>query len=330
MLPEPVGSVSHDVMMEGAHLSRRKVTIVGAGQVGATSAYSLALKELADVVLVDVADGIPQGKALDIMHARRVAGFDVRVVGTNGYDECAGSDVVVITAGMPRKPGMTREDLLKINGDIVRSVMAEVVRVAPTAVVICVTNPLDVMTYLAWRVSGMPRGRVLGMGGVLDSSRFAHAIAEAAGVPVAEVDAMVIGAHGDTMLPLVRLATVSGRPLREVLEPERIDEVVRRTVDGGAEVVAHLKSGGAFYAPGASVAAMVEGVLSDAGRVMPTCAVLDGEYRLRDVCVGVPAVIGAQGVAEVCELDLTQDELAALKASAAGVSEGIATLGLGE
>ncbi|MCL4079303.1 malate dehydrogenase [Coriobacteriia bacterium Es71-Z0120] len=311
-------------------MSRRKVTIVGAGQVGATAAYLLALKEAADVVLVDVADGVPQGKALDMMHARRVGGFDVRVVGTNGYDECEGSDVVVITAGLPRRPGMTREDLLKTNGDIVRSVITEVVRVAPTAVVICVTNPLDVMTYLAWRISGMPRGRVLGMGGVLDSSRFAHAIAEAAGVPVADVDAMVIGAHGDTMLPLVGRATVAGRPLCEVLAPDAIEEVVRRTVNGGADVVALLKSGSAFYAPGASVAAMVEAVLTDARRVMPTCAVLDGEYGLRGVSVGVPAVIGAEGVVEVLELDLADDELAALRASAAGVSQGIAALGLGE
>lgn len=311
-------------------MSRRKVTIVGAGQVGATAAYSLALKGLADVVLIDVAEGIPQGKALDMMHARRVAGYDVRVTGSNGYDEAAGSDVVVITAGLPRKPGMTREDLLRVNGDIVRSVMAEVARVAPEAVVICVTNPLDVMTYLAWSVSGAPRGRVFGMGGVLDSARFAHAIAEAAGVPVSEVDATVIGAHGDTMVPLARLATVGGRPLAEVLSPPEVDEVVRATVNGGAEVVALLKSGSAFYAPGASVAAMVEAVLSDACRVMPACAVLDGEYGLSGVSVGVPAVIGAGGVETVEEWHLTPEELVALHASAEGVRAGIAALGLGE
>ncbi|MDI6693183.1 MAG: malate dehydrogenase [Anaerosomatales bacterium] len=311
-------------------MPRRNVTIVGAGQVGATAAYSLALREAADVVLVDVAEGIPQGKALDMMHARRVAGFDVRIVGTNSYEPCEGSDVVVITAGLPRKPGMTREDLLKVNGDIVRSVISEVSRVAPTAVVICVTNPLDVMTYLAWKASGMPRGRVFGMGGVLDSARFAHAIAEAASVPVADVDAMVIGAHGDTMVPLVRLATIGGRPLPDVLAAEQIEEVVRRTVNGGADVVALLKSGSAFFAPGASVAAMVEAVLSDARRVMPACAVLDGEYGLRGVSVGVPCVIGAGGVLEVQELDLTEDELAALRGSAAGVSQGIAALGLEE
>lgn len=311
-------------------MPRRKVTIVGAGQVGATAAYSLALREAADVVLVDVAEGIPQGKALDMMHARRVAGFDVRIVGTNSYEPCEGSDVVVVTAGLPRKPGMTREDLLKVNGDIVRSVISEVSRVAPTAVVICVTNPLDVMTYLAWKASRMPRGRVFGMGGVLDSARFAHAIAEAASVPVADVDAMVIGAHGDTMVPLVRLATVGGRPLRDVLDAEQIEEVVRRTVNGGADVVALLKSGSAFFAPGASVAAMVEAVLSDARRVMPACAVLDGEYGLRGVSVGVPCVIGAGGVVEVQELELADDELAALRESAAGVSQGIAALGLEE
>ncbi|MDI6713076.1 MAG: malate dehydrogenase [Anaerosomatales bacterium] len=311
-------------------MSRRKVTIVGAGQVGATAAYSLALKGLADIVLIDVAEGIPQGKALDMMHARRVAGYDVSVAGSNGYDEAAGSDVVVITAGLPRKPGMTREDLLRVNGDIVRSVMAEVARVAPDAVVICVTNPLDVMTYLAWSVSGAPRGRVFGMGGVLDSARFAHAIAEAAGVPVSQVDATVIGAHGDTMVPLVRLATVAGRPLAEVLLPAEVDEVVRKTVNGGAEVVALLKSGSAFYAPGASVAAMVEAVLEDARRVMPTCAVLDGEYGLSGVSVGVPAVIGAEGVVAVEEWDLSAEERAVLLASAEGVRAGIAALGLGE
>jgi malate dehydrogenase len=330
MLPEPAGSSPHAVSTKGAHVPRRKVTIVGAGHVGATAAHLLALREAADIVLVDVAEGVPQGKALDMMHARRVAGFDVRVVGTNGYEECEGSDVAVITAGVPRKPGMTREDLLKINGDIVSSVIAKVVRVAPSAVVICVTNPLDVMTYLAWKTSGMPRGRVFGMGGVLDSARFAHAIAEAAGAPVAHVDAMVIGAHGDTMLPLVRLATVAGRPLRDVLAPEQIEEVVHRTVNGGADVVAFLKSGSAFYAPGASVAAMVEAVLADARAVMPACAVLDGEYGLRRVSIGVPAVIGAHGVIEVRELELTDEERLALRDSAAGVSQGIAALGLEE
>lgn len=311
-------------------MPRRKVTIVGAGQVGATAAFSLALREAADIVLVDVQDGVPQGKALDMMHARRVAGFDVRVVGTSTYEECEGSDVVVITAGLPRKPGMTREDLLKVNGDIVRSVISEVARVAPSAVVICVTNPLDVMTFLAWKASGLPRSRVFGMGGVLDSARFAHAIAQTAGAPIAEVEAMVIGAHGDTMVPLVRLATVAGRPISEALTSEQIEDVVRRTVYGGADVVALLKSGSAFYAPGASVAQMVEAVLTDARRVMPACAVLDGEYGLRGVSVGVPAVIGADGVVEVVELEMTDEELAALRDSAAGVKEGIASLGLGE
>ncbi|MCX8007199.1 MAG: malate dehydrogenase [Coriobacteriia bacterium] len=308
----------------------RKVTIVGAGQVGATAAYSLALRGLADVVLVDVAEGIPQGKALDLMHARRVAGYDVKVIGSNGYAEAAASDVVVITAGLPRKPGMTREDLLRVNGDIVRSVIGEVVRVAPDAVIVCVTNPLDVMTYLAWKVSGMRRERVFGMGGVLDSARFAHAIAEMAGVPVSQVDAMVIGAHGDTMVPLVRTATIAGRPLAEVLSAKEIDQVVRATVHGGAEVVSLLKSGSAFYAPGASVAAMVEAVLTDARRVMPACVVLDGEFGLSGVSIGVPAVIGAGGVVAIEQRGLADEEIAALAASAEGVRAGIAALDLGE
>jgi malate dehydrogenase len=306
-----------------------KVTVVGAGQVGATAAFLLALKGLADVVLVDVAEGIPQGKALDMMHARSVEHFASRVTGTNEYGATAGSDVVVITAGLPRKPGMTREDLLAANGAIVRSVMAEVTKASPEAVIILVTNPLDVMAHLAWRVSDLPAQRVFGMGGVLDSARFAYFIAEATGADIADIDALVIGAHGDTMVPLPRFSTVAGRPLTELLSAEAVAEVVRRTVYGGAEVVSLLKSGSAFYAPGASVVRMVEAVLGDTGAVLPSCVLLEGQYGLGGLHLNVPAALGRGGVRDVPELDLNDEELAALHASAAGVTDAIAAMDLG-
>lgn len=310
-------------------MTHAKVTVVGAGQVGATAAFIMALKETADVVLVDVAEGIPQGKALDILHARSIEHFGVSMSGANDYAASAGSDVVVITAGIPRRPGMTREDLLATNAAIVRSVVTEAVAASPDAVILCVTNPLDVMTHLAWRVSGLQAARVIGMGGVLDSARFAYFIAEATGAPVADVSALVIGAHGDTMVPLPRLSTVGGTPLPELLAPDRIAEVVKRTVNGGAEVVALLKAGSAFYAPGASVAAMVRAILEDARIVMPTCAHLSGQYGISDIHLGVPAVLGREGVVELPEYGLTESELAALRASANGVADAVAALGLG-
>ncbi len=310
-------------------MSLPKVTVVGAGQVGATTAFLMALKSLADVVLVDVAEGIPQGKALDMMHARSVERFASTVVGTNEYGPTAGSDVVVITAGLPRKPGMTREDLLAANGAIVRSVIAEVVAASPEAVVILVTNPLDVMAHLAWRVSGLPSARVLGMGGVLDSARFAYFIAAATGAAITDIRAVVVGAHGDTMVPLPRFSTVRGTPLSELLPADEVAEVVRRTVYGGAEVVSLLKSGSAFYAPAASVTAMVEAVLGDTGAVMPSCVFLDGEYGLSGLHLNVPASLGRAGVLEVPEWDLDDAELAALRASAAGVVETLASIDLG-
>lgn len=305
-----------------------KVTVVGAGQVGATAAFLMALKGLADVVLVDVAEGIPQGKSLDMMHARSVERFASQVTGANDYGPTAGSDVVVVTAGLPRKPGMTREDLLAANGAIVRSVIAEVVEASPDAVIIMVTNPLDVMTHLAWRISGMPACRVLGMGGVLDSARFAYFIAEATGAPIAEIEAVVVGAHGDTMVPLPRFSTVAGRPLPEVLGADQVAEVVRRTIFGGAEVVSLLKSGSAFYAPGASVAAMVAAVLGDTGTVMPSCVLLEGQYGLSGLHLNVPAALGRRGVQAIPEWELNAEELEALRASAAGVAEALATVRL--
>jgi len=305
-----------------------KVTVVGAGQVGATAAFVMALKGIADVVLVDVAEGIPQGKALDMMHARSVERFGVSVTGSNDYAATAGSDVVVITAGLPRRPGMTRDDLLAVNGDIIRSVVEQSVAASPDAVLLCVTNPLDVMAYLAWRVSGLPASRVLGMGGVLDSARFAYFIAAATGAPIMDIEALVVGAHGDTMVPLPRLSTVAGRPLTEVLSAEEVAEVVRRTVFGGAEVVSLLKSGSAYYAPGASVAAMVDAILGDTREVMPSCVLLNGQYGLNDVYLNVPAVLGRRGVVDVPEYGLTDQELAAVQESAAGVADAVAALGL--
>lgn len=303
-----------------------RVTIVGAGQVGATAAFVLATKALADVTLIDVAEGLPQGKALDMMHSRSVLGFGPRVSGTNDYADTAGSDVVVITAGMPRKPGMTRDELLAVNARIVGSVIDQAVAASPEAVFICVTNPLDVMTDLAWKLSGLPASRVFGMGGVLDSARFAYFIAEATGAPIGEVEALVVGAHGDAMVPLPRLSTVAGRPLTELLPAEDVAEVVRRTVFGGAEVVSLLKTGSAFYAPGASIAAMVEAVVTDSGAVLPSCVRLEGQYGVSGLHMSVPALLGPEGVRAVPELPLDADELATLRASAAQIAEQIAAL----
>ena len=305
-----------------------KVTVVGAGQVGATTALLIALKSLADVVLVDVAEGIPQGKALDMMHARSVERFASTVTGTNEYGPTAGSDVVVVTAGLPRKPGMTREDLLTANGAIVRSVVTEVRESSPDAVLVLVTNPLDVMAHLAWRVSGFPSERVIGMGGVLDSARFAYFIAQATGAPITDVDALVIGAHGDTMVPLPRFSTVAGTPLSELLPAEEVAEIVRRTVRGGAEVVSLLQTGSAFYAPAASVTQMVAAILGDTGAVLPCCVLLGGEYGLSGLHLNVPAGLGQSGVRSIPELDLDAAELEALRASAVGVFEALATVDL--
>ncbi len=304
-----------------------KVTVVGAGNVGASAALLLALKDLAaEVVLIDVAEGLPQGKALDMMHARSVERFATRVAGTNDYADTARSDVVVVTAGLPRKPGMSRDDLLTANARIVRSVVPQAVEASPDAIVICVTNPLDIMVDLAWKVSGLPAERVFGMGGVLDSARFAYAIAEATGAPIADVTALVVGAHGDAMVPLPRLSTVAGRPLPDLLDAAAVAVLVDRTVNGGAEVVALLKTGSAFYAPAASVVSMVSAVLGDTGAVLPSCVRLTGPYGVEGVHMSVPARLGRSGVAEIVELPLDASELAALQISAATIAEGIAAL----
>jgi malate dehydrogenase len=309
-------------------MSFPKVTIVGAGQVGATAAQLILLHNIADVVLIDVAEGLPQGKALDLMHMRSIMEFGPTIVGTNDYADTAGSDVVVVTAGLPRKPGMTRDDLLAANRTIVESVISQAVAVSPDAVLLCVTNPLDVMTYLAWKVSGFPTTRVIGMGGVLDSARFAYAIAEKTGKPLHVIEALAIGAHGDAMVPMPRFSMVEQTSLSNILPAEDVDALVQRTINGGAEVVGLLKTGSAFYAPGAAVARMAFAILNDTGEVLPTCIYLDGKYELKDVYMTVPATLGKGGVLAVEQLPLNEDEHEALKASAATISEAIDSLGI--
>lgn len=293
-----------------------KVSIIGAGNVGATAAHCIAMKNLADVVLVDVVEGLPQGKALDMMHMRSVENFDVSITGTSRYEETLDSDIVVITAGIARKPGMTREDLLDVNARITASVLDEALAYSPNAIYICVTNPLDIMTSLAYRRSGIQPHRLMGMGGVLDSSRFSFAICEKLGCMPNEVRAWALGAHGEGMICWPRHTTVGGTPLTELMSDDEIAQVVERTVKGGAEVVAHLKTGSAYYAPGASIAQMVEAILKDTKEVMSVCAYLNGEYGIEDLYMSVPARLGKTGVEEIVEFDVNADELQALRVSA--------------
>ncbi len=303
-----------------------KVTIVGAGNVGATAAHIIASKDLADVVMVDVAEGLPQGKALDMMHMRSVELFESKIVGTNDYDLTRDSDVVVITAGIARKPGMTREDLLGVNSGIMKSVIGQALEASPNAVFICVTNPLDVMTYLAFRESGLPSNRLMGMGGVLDSSRLSFAVCEKLGCDPADVEAWAVGAHGEGMVCWPRFTTVKGTPITELLSPEEVDEVVHRCVKGGAEVVGYLKTGSAYYAPGASIAKMVEAILSGSSELMSVCAHLEGQYGIDDVYMNVPVRLGPTGIEEIVEFELNEDELAALRESAESVRAGLSAL----
>jgi len=309
-------------------MRRNKVTIVGAGNVGATCAHWLAAKELCDIVLVDIVEGMPQGKALDLMEATPIEDVDVKVVGTNGYDETAGSDVVVITSGIPRKPGMSRDDLLATNKKIVSSVCAEVKKSSPHAVVIIVSNPLDAMCHVAHHALGFPRERVLGMAGILDTARYKAFVAMELGVSVEDVHGMVLGGHGDTMVPLPRLTSVGGIPLTELCSKERIDAIVDRTAKGGAEIVGLLKTGSAFYAPSSSVVSMVESILKDKHRVLPCAALLNGEYGHKDLFIGVPCVLGKNGLEKVVEVELTADEKKLLDNSAAHVKELVTALKL--
>jgi malate dehydrogenase len=309
-------------------MGRKKVSIIGAGFVGATAAHWAAEKELGDVVIVDIIDGLPQGKALDLFEASPIEGFDARVAGTNSFEETRGSDVVIITSGVPRKPGMSREDLLDINKKIIESVVAQVVEKSPNAILIMVTNPLDTMTYLAVKKSGFPRERVMGMAGVLDTARFRAFIAMELGISVEDIQALLLGGHGDEMVPLPRYTTVSGIPLSQLLPKETIDKLVDRTRKGGGEIVNLLKTGSAFYAPSAGVVQMAEAILKDKKRILPCCAYLNGEYGLKDICFGVPVKLGAKGIESIVQLELTEEEKKLLAKSAESVKKSIAELKL--
>ncbi len=302
-------------------MARPKVTVVGAGNVGATTAQYIVERELADVVLTDVVDGLPQGKALDLLEAGPVHGYDCRLSGATDYKETAGSDIVVITAGLARKPGMSRDDLLFKNAEIVGAVVGEVARLSPESILIVVTNPLDAMAQLAWRKSGFPKHRVFGMAGILDSARFRTFIAQELEVSVENVTAFVLGGHGDTMVPLPRYSTVAGIPITDLLSKERIEALVKRTANGGAEIVNLLKTGSAFYAPGASVTEMVEAILKDKKKILPCAAYLEGEYGIKGLFVGVPVKLGRRGIEQIVQITLTPDEAAALKRSAEAVRE---------
>ena len=305
-----------------------KVTVVGAGNVGATLGQRLAERGYADVVLVDIVEGMPQGKALDLLEAGPVVGYDSNIIGTNGYEETAGSAVCVITSGIPRKPGMSRDDLVKTNMNIVRGVTQELVKRSPTTILIVVSNPLDAMAQLALEVSKFPRERVIGMAGVLDTARFRTFIAQELKASVQDVQAYVLGGHGDTMVPLARMCTVAGVPISKLIKPDRIEAIVKRTREGGAEIVNLLKSGSAFYAPSASVTQMVDSIVLDKKQILPCAVRLEGEYGINGLFVGVPVKLGAKGVEQIIELELTGDEQAALERSADSVKELVGVMGI--
>jgi malate dehydrogenase len=309
-------------------MSRKKLTIVGAGNVGATAAHWAAERELGDIVLVDVVEGMPQGKALDLMEARPIEGFDVEIVGTNGFSETKDSDVVIITSGLARKPGMSREDLLQKNKEIVESVTKEAVKNSPNCIIIMVSNPLDTMAYLAKKVSNFPRNRVMGMAGILDTARFRTFIAMELNVSVEDVQALVLGGHGDDMVPLTRYATVGGIPLAKLLPQDKIDKIVERTRKAGGEIVALLKTGSAYYSPSLAAVQMAEAILKDKKKVAPVAAYLEGEYGLNDIYFGVPVILGANGVEKIIEVDLIPEEKEAVKKSAGAVKKSIEELKL--
>ncbi len=309
-------------------MSAKRITVVGAGHVGATCAQRLAEKELArEVVMVDIAEGIPQGKALDQWESAPVEGFDTRVIGSNGYEAAAGSDIFVVTAGIARKPGMSRDDLLKTNAGIVRSVSNEIKRVAPESIIIMVSNPLDVMAQVALDTTGFPRERVIGMAGVLDTARYRSFIALELDVSVEDIQALVLGGHGDTMVPLVSYTTVAGIPLTQLLAMDRIEALIERTRKGGAEIVGYLKTGSAYYAPSSAAVQMVEAIVHDKNRILPCAAHLTGEYGETGIFLGVPCKLGEGGLKEILQVELTDSEKVALRASADAVRETMAALG---
>lgn len=300
---------------------RRKVSVIGAGNVGATCAQRLAEKGYADVVLVDIIEGMPQGKALDILQAGPILGFDSRLIGTNSYEQTANSDIVVITSGVPRKPGMTRDDLLLTNMEIVKNVVQRVVEFSPDCIIVLVTNPLDAMTQLALHISGFSRNRVFGMSGLLDTARFRTFLALELDVSVEDVSAFVLGGHGDAMVPVPRLTTVGGIPITEFLPKETIERIVKRTIGGGGEIVSLLKTGSAFYAPSAAVVQMVDAIFLDKKKILPCAVYLEGEYDIKGVVVGVPAKLGKKGIEQIIQIKLTPTEQTALNRSAEGVRE---------
>ncbi len=305
-------------------MAKTKIALIGAGQIGGTLAHLAALKDLGDITLFDIVDGTPQGKALDLAQSGAVEGFDATMKGTSEYKDIAGANVVIVTAGVPRKPGMSRDDLLEINLKVMEQVGAGIAKYAPDAFVICITNPLDAMVWALQRFSGLPANKVVGMAGVLDSSRFRHFIADELGVSIEDVTAFVLGGHGDTMVPLARYSTVAGIPLTDVVKmgwmsKEKLDEIIQRTRDGGAEIVSLLKTGSAFYAPAASAIAMAESYLKDKKRVMPAAAHLSGEFGVKDMYVGAPIIIGADGAEKVIEISLSASEKKAFDKSVAAV-----------
>ena len=307
---------------------RKKVTVVGAGMVGGTTAHRLADKELCDVVVIDIIEGLPQGKGLDLAESAPIEGYDSRVQGTNDYKDTANSDIVVITAGLPRKPGMSRDDLLKKNYDIVRQTTEQVVKYSPNCILIVVSNPLDAMTQTAYKVSGFSKNRVIGMAGVLDSARMSTFIALELNVSVENVTTFVLGGHGDTMVPLARYSTVAGIPLPDLLPADKIEAIVQRTRKGGAEIVNLLKTGSAFYAPSAAIVEMVEAILKDKKKILPCAAYLEGEYGVQGLFVGVPVKLGARGIEQIIEIKLTPEEQAALRKSADSVKELVGIIGV--
>ena len=300
---------------------RKKITVIGAGNVGANCAVWAAKKELGDIVLVDIAEGTPQGKGLDLLQAGPVEGFDVNITGANDYAPTAGSDIIIITAGFPRKPGMSRDDLLLANYEVVRAATAQAVTQSPNAIIIVVTNPLDAMAQVAYMVSKFPRHRVMGMAGVLDTARFRTFVAQELNVSVDNVTAVVLGGHGDTMVPLVRLSSVSGIPLSDLIPADRLNAIVDRTKNGGAEIVKYLKTGSAFYAPAAAAVEMADSILKDKKKVLPCAALLEGEYGINGLFVGVPCKLGSTGIEQIYQIKLTGEETAALHKSAASVKE---------
>ena len=309
------------------HMSANKITVVGAGHVGATCAQRLAEKELArEVVLIDIVEGIPQGKGLDQWESAPVEGFDSHIIGANDYEEAADSDLFIVTAGIARKPGMSRDDLLKTNASIVESVSKEIARVAPDSIIIMVSNPLDVMAYVAMKTTGFPRERVIGMAGVLDTARFRSFISLELGVSVEDIQALVLGGHGDTMVPLVSYTTIAGIPLTQFLGSERIEALIERTRKGGAEIVAHLKTGSAYYAPSAAAVQMAEAIVKDKRRILPCAAYLGGEYGHDGIFLGVPCQLGEGGLQRIIEVELTKSETEALASSAEAVRETIGAL----